>query len=532
MDFNPDVLLELVNLDLFMARKDTIQYQAALALSSSLLKKWEPEDPKSLDAITIASFLASNSRCEGFCLPSGSLLDILNIAKSDIYDQFYDQQFQTTNFTLTRILGEGAAGPGSSRKTKHTDFYQKMFAGPLSTTSDILYKHYITNISDSWYLGESLRYSHFGVTLVSSSSLSTVPKNNRTNRTICTEPSLNMFYQLGAGRLIERMLLKYHNIDLSRQPARNSYYAKQGSITGEYATIDLSNASDTISFKLLEYLLPPGILSILDLIRSKTTSYQGEDIPLHMISSMGNGFTFPLQTLIFSALVKATYSYLGISKIKDSIWQYSVFGDDIIVCKDAYDVVTQVLNAAGFIVNETKSYNTGAFRESCGSDFFMGHNIRGVYLRKIKNETHIYSCFNRLVRWSIRNDIYLTRSLHYLKGLADFRPIPIDAGDSEGFKIPTAFLTAPKRDRNGAIYYRSLVAVPRRVSLESPMIFYNPSAVSISTVGGYIRSGRITLRSNEDNTFKVVKNKTPCWDYIPYAGLEIRDYIRVLTILM
>jgi hypothetical protein len=333
-----------------------------------------------------------------------------------------------------------------------------------------------------------------------------------------------MFYQLGAGSVIEELLMRYHNIDTSLQPDRNREMARVGSINGAFATIDLSSASDTISLGFVQAVLPPLAFSTLKKLRCGFTEIRGVDQELNMISSMGNGFTFPLQTLLFATLVTTVYEMLGITPMSGRYRNYSVFGDDIICVKDAYDTVCRMLSRCGFIVNSEKSYNEGSFRESCGQDFFEGHDIRGVYLKGIENEQDVYSAFNRLCRWSAKHYIDISSTLSYLKGLVKFQPVPFDAGDGEGIKCPSSLLTrySGDSDRNGARYYRATTVktVTRRV--KPAYLEYHYDGAVISTIGGFLRDQSFTPRVSVPE-LKIVKRRTPRWDYVPDVGLTIQD---------
>lgn len=130
--------------------------------------------------------------------------------------------------------------------------------------------------------------------------LSFVPKNAKTDRAICTEPQLNGMFQLAVGDVIADRLRRV-GIDI-RDQTPNQRAAMRGSISGETATLDLTSASDTVSLGLVEHLLPEDWNNLLLRLRSCEVEYEGEILELAKISSMGNGFTFPLETLIFWAL--------------------------------------------------------------------------------------------------------------------------------------------------------------------------------------------------------------------------------------
>lgn len=535
MDFNPEMLQNLINCDLgvstYSSPVDELSSVRRHILRDTLFKKWIPSDTNMLANIAIDGFKTSNSKCSEFSLPHPLSRDmaILRTARSLIYSYFFSGVDQSSVFTLEDILSRGKAGPGASCSTRHTDFYQKMFGGPLSSTSIFLYHHYKNNISSTWLDAELTRSRLFGVEIVQGSNLSTVPKNAKTNRTICTEPSLNMFYQLGAGSIIEDLLVKFHNIRIKsdgvnlQQADVNRELARLGSVNGSLATIDLRSASDTISKKLVDFLFPPSVVSVLDLIRSPSTRVDGEYINLDMISSMGNGFTFPLQTLIFATLVEATYLHTGIFPKCKKDRNYSVFGDDIICLSKRYIDVVSVLESSGFIVNSDKSYYIGPFRESCGKDYWNGHLVRGVYLTEVRTAADLYSAFNRLMDFSIRYSIDLTSALQYLKGLAVFRPVPLHAGFSEGFRIPRCFLLSPKVTRHGSVYYHALVSRDNKKKITGRERSFNFQGAVIGAIGGYVRNNSVDVRVNTP-ALKVVRRLSPSWDLIPDAELTTRAY--------
>lgn len=229
-----------------------------------------------------------------------------------------------------------------------------------------------------------------GVTIqIHDGKLHFVPKNAKTDRSIVVEPSLNSFFQLGIGGYIARRL-RARGVDITDQTV-NQKLARQGSIDGGIATLDLTNASDTVARELVAHLLPPDWYSLLDSLRTETVEYKGCRIKLHKFSSMGNGFTFPLETLIFWALAKTATELTGGGTT-------SVYGDDLIVPTDAVVLLSRVLNACGFTLNEGKSYWSGPFRESCGKDYHSGILIRPVYVKDRLLGADLFRLHNFFVR--------------------------------------------------------------------------------------------------------------------------------------
>lgn len=244
-----------------------------------------------------------------------------------------------------------------------------------------------------------MRYRYFLQNIISSvpgNRITTVPKTAKVDRTIAIEPLMNLYLQLGVDGLFRTQLKKWC-IDLDNQTT-NRRMAKLGSISGKYATIDLSMASDTISTSLVKLLLPPLWYDYLISIRSPVGVIDGEEIRYNKISSMGNGYTFALETLIFASCCYAVHkiNHQEFSFHKD----YNVFGDDIIVPSKHYDQVVKALNLFGFIVNKEKSFSNGFFRESCGADWFNGRFVRPVYLKQpITNVFELITLRNLMQRY-------------------------------------------------------------------------------------------------------------------------------------
>ena len=223
---------------------------------------------------------------------------------------------------------------------------------------------------------------------ITPAKLSFVPKNAKTYRSIATEPGLNTFVQLGIGTHMARRLAAF-GIDIRDQTV-NQDRARVGSLTGELATLDLSSASDTISREIVYELLPVDWAHLLDKMRSEHIILpDGRVMRQEKFSSMGNGFTFPLETLIFWGLAAACCR-------TDS--EATVYGDDIIVPTYAYELLTEVLVAAGFEVNLAKSYASGPFRESCGKDWYSGTAVRPYYPKGWVSGQSLFVLHNFYVR--------------------------------------------------------------------------------------------------------------------------------------
>ena len=220
--------------------------------------------------------------------------------------------------------------------------------------------------------------------LVPGNRVTFVPKTAVTDRSIAIEPLLNVYAQLGLGRMIRKRLRKV-GIDLNSQ-SFNQEAARLGSIDGSLATIDLSSASDTLAKALVHFLLGSGRSSLgwlpaLDISRSKIGELDGKSFVYEKFSSMGNGFTFELETLVFWALSASACEISGSDPER-----VLVYGDDIVVPVDAYDVLVELLTFAGFTLNQAKSFKSGAFRESCGKDYYGGLQVRPFFQKEVPQD--------------------------------------------------------------------------------------------------------------------------------------------------
>lgn len=234
------------------------------------------------------------------------------------------------------------------------------------------------------------------MSVVDGNRVTTVPKSYATDRTIAIEPAWNSFFQKGVGSLI-RSRLRRIGILLPDAQQTHQDLARVGSATGMLATIDLSMASDSVGLALCEALLPEQWYKvILDLRSPRGYLTGGEVVDYAKVSSMGNGFTFELETLLFYALTAACYK-------KDDRAYISVYGDDIICPTSNVELVMSLLREAGFQLNEDKSFWTGSFRESCGGHYFSGVDVTPFYLRAHPSSFgNAIVTYNSILEWCSR----------------------------------------------------------------------------------------------------------------------------------
>lgn len=294
----------------------------------------------------------------------------------------------------------------------------------------------------------------------------TVPKNWKTNRTIACEPEGNLPLQLAFDEYV-KLRLRSFGINLSSQK-RNQELARQGSLMGDagnsLVTIDLSQASDTLSCATVEWLLPPEWHTFLSTVRSHKGRGFGREFWYHKFSSMGNGATFTLETLIFAALCYAA-----------NATTVCVYGDDIIVNRDALPKLRRLLTYFGFLVNEAKSYSGGPFRESCGTDWFDGRNVTPFYMRGGKlNKPQLCHYVNGLAR-IVRPDGALEHLLLSVVEKEELPLTPYSENTMAGVHIdvPTAYALKLIRRKHDLLSAKQYVAKPMEVEVQHSQTYYH-----------------------------------------------------------
>ena len=307
-------------------------------------------------------------------------------------------------------------GPGASNGVRGSHTSLKI---AQNMTCTILCKPFVTTLRkyNAYFQLFDERNGSDGTTAVRGSRLTTVPKNETTNRTIAIEPSGNMAMQLAAGKYIEDALRRV-GLDIRTQQPKNKALALAGSVTDGLATIDLTSASDMIQPYLVRKLWPARWYKLLTAIRSEEIDIgDGQWVKMNMISTMGNGFTFPLMTLTLCSLIYAYRRLNGGPNLYIDWTHTCVFGDDIIIPYNEYGDCVRTLSEAGLVVNLSKSYSSGPFRESCGGDYYLGYDVTPFYVSSLSTDSAVYVAINQVFEWGGRHNMLLLSTLNFLRGL-------------------------------------------------------------------------------------------------------------------
>lgn len=322
--------------------------------------------------------------------------------------------------TLQEIAVNGAWGPGTHSgyplESTETGPEIKFAVKPTLSPSLIPIASRILSHVPQWDRATRSSYGrHERFEVVEGSVLFTVPKKFLMNRVCLAEPMMESWMQAGIAACLRDLFQKATGVDLRLAWRRNQELARIGSLTGLYATSDLTSASDTNCRGPLASVLPPGWYGLLESFASSSctlpASYcSAKNVParhvFQMISSMGNAFTFELESILFYAIVTsvvpAVYERINGRVVKR--WPHvSVFGDDLVYPTAYHDRVVTALQEMGFIPNLSKSYASGHFRESCGTDWFKGAEVRPLYITKrLDNGFQIINTANAILSMAFR----------------------------------------------------------------------------------------------------------------------------------
>jgi hypothetical protein len=215
-----------------------------------------------------------------------------------------------------------------------------------------------------------------------------VPKDSRGPRLICVHPKEAIWIQQGCRRLLERAIVSecspcHGRINFQDQGV-NGGLALKSSIDRELVTLDLKEASDRVSCKLVEHLFGAYTYGKLSCSRASSVRLLDERvIPLRKWAPMGNALTFPVQSLIFYSLVRSGIRCRYGVNCNDVY----VFGDDILFPRKFWDGAVMGLVRGGLVPNMNKTFRHGFFRESCGVDAFKGKDVTPHRLRRLDTST-------------------------------------------------------------------------------------------------------------------------------------------------
>jgi hypothetical protein len=225
-----------------------------------------------------------------------------------------------------------------------------------------------------------------------------VPKDSRGPRLICVHPAEAIWLQQGLRRELERTITLHRSSPGPWPRGRiwfddqsvNGRIALKSSLTRRYATLDMKEASDRISDVLLQVLFGRkykyfGCCRAQEFIIPSSGGFANIRGMMNSYAPMGNATTFPVQSLVFWSICVASMQYHGFHQ-PGAVF---VFGDDIIIPTECAQIVINDLESFGLLVNRSKSFWQGGFRESCGVDAFNGVDVTPVRWKTTLDAEHL-----------------------------------------------------------------------------------------------------------------------------------------------
>lgn len=322
-------------------------------------------------------------------------------------------------------------GPGADMSTREGDVSgYKKFQFPGSVTPNLL-EYSLTfcreaqenDLSDDLSISDYSGYDALEhAQCMRGNGVFFVFKNAKTFRTAAKEPRWNSWFQAGLGRYVSEIRLVKFNVNLRDQSA-NQRAAKRAYFTEE-CTVDKKMASDTAAVLCVMDLTPSDWFDAFMGLRSPAYKIGKEWRWNQKISSMGNGYTFPLESTIFYGIAYACCRVSG-----SATEEICVYGDDVVIPRTAFPLYKETLEAIGFVINMKKTKVSGRFFESCGKDYYLGQEVRPIYAKRFPETAwdQIQLC-NKLLSWALDpkdHSVADRRMLRSWAGLVRYLPVEL-----------------------------------------------------------------------------------------------------------
>lgn len=266
-----------------------------------------------------------------------------------------------------------------------------------------------------------------------------VPKSWKTLRPITPLSVMGLYWSFSVGRYVEECL-RMSGLDISSLQHQHQRLAKKYSVSRTHATADLSSASDSIRRDHLNRVVPRWLYQDLKKTFINHLMIDGVKTATSSCLPMGNGATFPVETLYFYCLIRAIGNLLKVKGV------YSAYGDDLIYPTRIHSYVRDVFDDLGIRLNGDKTFVESSFRESCGGDYYHGIDVRPALLpeesaepgRKLSYVSWLYTVTNALLlRWD-QSEIpqtyaYLLSEIAYARG--EIHQVPRTFPASSGIQM-------------------------------------------------------------------------------------------------
>ncbi|DAD50272.1 TPA_asm: RNA-directed RNA polymerase [ssRNA phage Gerhypos.1_16] len=324
------------------------------------------------------------------CLPDSDVDEFGRMAQLLFGDVFSNLDRKIWEGEIIPKHGPGAVAERLTSNGKYRTQYWTDRLEEVFHVGDFLYPN--ARFIESDYEEDGIDFHEPGSEIPS--RVISVPKTQKTPRIIAIEPSSVQYVQQG---ILEVLMSSIHSTFLSdfigtESQEPNQLLAQKGSGDQTLATLDLSEASDRVSSKLVRTLMRNFPLSekAVFACRSERASVPGHGvIPLAKFASMGSALCFPYEAMVFLTIIflaierEQGHQFAKKSEFLDFLGRVRVYGDDLIVPVDYVHTVVDFLESFGAKVGLSKSFWNGKFRESCGKEYYDGHDVSIVKVRRL-----------------------------------------------------------------------------------------------------------------------------------------------------
>lgn len=213
-----------------------------------------------------------------------------------------------------------------------------------------------------------------------------VPKDSRGPRVISKEPYHRLLAQMSYFDFVSSGLeeITHGRVNFTDQSI-NQRLAKEASVSRTLVTADLRDASDSVLYRVVKRLFAgsPGLRYFIRHFRTPKVRLpvSREVIQLEKLAGMGSGLTFPTMALLIHLAICTLVSARGRASFKEAMLKVHVYGDDLIVPREWWDLAQEALLKTGLKINHEKTFVRAPFRESCGGDYLHGIEVTPVRLR-------------------------------------------------------------------------------------------------------------------------------------------------------
>lgn len=352
------------------------------------------------DIAAIAEYCRADDECLDWDLgPHGDLLDELReVANRVVVPFLAEADFKISNDEIVPSHGSGSTADRLMGNLKYDlEYWPAHLESRFPWIDWAVPNHRYGDhwVEDEWGINPTHSPGNDTSTPVVPAKLTLVPKTMSSPRVIVMEPTSLQYMQQGLWRCmrdsIERSttLVGFIRQDLNRDMAR------RGSIDGSLVTLDLSEASDRVTYLQAASVIGvlPNIWEALDATRSTEVKLPDGTIRhINKFASMGSAVCFPVEAVVFMTAImaairrhhrKADPAYdLKYSFLRKLEGYVRVYGDDCIFPVEYLPEVEEVFQSLGWKINTNKTFSKGNFRESCGGDYWCGEDVTPVRARR------------------------------------------------------------------------------------------------------------------------------------------------------